>query len=393
MPSGRGTVLHLAHVFPSFAVGGQQVRFVTLANALRDRYRHTVLAMDGNLTCRDLLDGAVDCHALPLNARKSSGLSIENLVRFRRHLARLRPDLLLTYNWGSTEWALVNRWRPVCPHLHFEDGFGAEESGERQLRRRVLFRRLALTGPTTRVVVPSTTLRRIALDVWRLDPERVLYIPNGIDCARFAQPPEASAAARIGRREDDLVIGTIGALRPEKNFGRLIRALAALPAKGRPPRLVVVGGGPERSALETLARDCGVADRVLFTGPIERPEGVLGLFDLFALSSDTEQMPYTILEAMAAGLPIVATDVGDVKAMVAAENRPFVVPKDDPARFVQALDRLLSAPGDRRRLGAANQQRARETFDQRAMIATYDGLFAAMTGAAGAAAAGTSPAV
>lgn len=369
--------LHLLHVFPSFSVGGQQVRFVTLANTLRDKYRHTVLAMDGDLACRDLLDAAVDCRSVALNARKAGGLDIGGLVRFRRMLTRLHPDLLLTYNWGAAEWALVNRWRPVCPHLHFEDGFGAEEAGGRQLRRRVLFRRVALTGPATRVIVPSRTLRQVALDVWRLDPERVAYIPNGIDCARFARPPDADAASRIGLQAGERVIGTVGGLRPEKNFGRLIRALAALPRHLR-VRLVLVGDGPERSALEAAARSCGVGDRVVFTGAVDRPDGLFGLFDVFALSSDTEQMPYTVLEAMAAGLPVVATDVGDIKTMVAAENRPSIVPGGDEARFVHCLDRLLRAPDERRRIGAANQDRARSTFDQRAMIASYDALFESM---------------
>jgi L-malate glycosyltransferase len=379
MPSDRGSIPHLVHVFPSFSVGGQQIRFVTLANARADDYRHTVLAMDRDLACRDLLDPAVDCRSVPLNARKTRGLSLDNLLRFRRMLARLHPDLLVTYNWGAVEWGLANRWRPLCPHLHFEDGFGPDEANGRQLRRRVLFRRLALTGPT-RVVVPSQTLRRIALDVWRLAPSRVDYIPNGIDCDRFARLPDPAAAARLDLQADEFVIGTIGALRPEKNFGRLIRAVAALSSRHR-IRLVMVGGGPERQALEAVARDCAIADRVLFAGPIDRPEGVIGLFDLFALSSDTEQMPYTVLEAMAAGLPIVATDVGDIKSMVAAENQPLIVRRDDEERYVQALEDLLLNPDLRRQIGAANRQRARAAFDQKAMVATYDALFSGMIGA------------
>ena len=379
MPSGREPIPHLVHVFPSFSVGGQQIRFVTLANALAGKYRHTVLAMDRDLACQDLLDPAVGCRTVPLNARKARGLSLDNFLRFRRMLAQLRPDLLMTYNWGAVEWGLANRWRPLCPHLHFEDGFGPEEANGRQLRRRVLFRRLALTGPT-RIIVPSQTLRRIALETWRLAPSRIAYIPNGIDCARFAQMPDPAAAAGLNRQAGELVIGTIGALRPEKNFGRLIRAVAALSSRHR-VRLVVVGGGAERPALEAVARDCGIADRVLFTGPTDRPEGIIGLFDLFALSSDTEQMPYTILEAMAAGLPIVATDVGDIKSMVAVENQPLVVPRDDMEAFVQAIEDLLLEPDLRRRIGAANRQRARSTFDQEAMIATYDALFSSMIGA------------
>ena len=95
------------------------------------------------------------------------------------------PDLLLTYNWGAIEWALADRIRPVCPHLHVVDGFGPEEA-RAQLPRRVWLRRLALSGRTT-VVVPSQSLRALATAVWGLNPGRVRHIPNGVDAAALAR--------------------------------------------------------------------------------------------------------------------------------------------------------------------------------------------------------------
>ena len=164
-------------------------------------------------------------------------------------------------------------------------------------------------------------------------------------------------------------------MRPEKNLPRLLRAFAALPPE-LPARLVIAGEGPEMPTLTTLATALGIADRVVMMGSIDRPERLLGHFDVFALSSDTEQMPYSILEAMAAGLPIVATDVGDVADMVAPENRPFVLAASDEARFAAGLAQLLTDAEARLRLGVANQRRVRAHFTIDKMVAAYDALFA-----------------
>jgi glycosyltransferase involved in cell wall biosynthesis len=299
-PTDAASRPHLLHVFSTFAVGGPQVRFATLANRFGERYRHTVVAMDGRYDCSSQLDPALDVRLAPLPVSKGGALSLANLRRFRATVRELKPDLLLTYNWGTIEWALAQRLRPFCPHLHFEDGFGPDEADGRQLPRRVWLRRVALSGGS-RVVVPSRLLHRIATEQWRLAPRRLHFIPNGVDTARFAS---ASAADLPGIPADALVIGSVGALRPEKNYARLLRAVASLAGE---PFLVLVGDGSERGALETLARSLGIAERVHFAGRVDAPEALLARFDIFALSSDTEQMPISLIEAMAAGRPVVAT--------------------------------------------------------------------------------------
>ncbi|MEQ9123328.1 MAG: glycosyltransferase, partial [Alphaproteobacteria bacterium] len=174
---------------------------------------------------------------------------------------KVEPDLLVTYNWGAIEWALVNRLRRHIPHLHMESGFGPEEA-DRQIRRRVLLRRFAL-AKTRHVIVPSLDLLEIARDTWRLPEERVMYVPNGVDLDRFAAPPDRSLlpAGWSGMP----IVGTVAPMRPEKNLGRLVRAFAAV-AVARDTRLLLVGDGPERPALESLVAQLGVADRVHFAG-------------------------------------------------------------------------------------------------------------------------------
>nr|WP_294553487.1 glycosyltransferase [uncultured Rhodopila sp.] len=356
--AGKNDPPLVAHVFPTFAVGGAQMRFAAIANHFGPAFRHIVVSLDGNQACRDLLRGDLGVSFPAVAGPKNAMLA--NARRYRRLLRDWRPDVLVTCNWGAIEFALANLL-PVTRHLHVVDGFGPEERSS-QIPRRVLIRRLALAR--TPVVLPSRTLVRIAAEVWKL-PRRVIhYVPNGIDLARFA----AAAAAQRGTGET--VIGTVAALRPEKNIARLLRAAAPLPGR----RLVIVGDGPERDALTDLARTLGMADRVSFAGYRQDTPDFYARFDLFALSSDTEQMPLSVIEAMASGLPVVATDVGDIRLMVAAENAPFIAPPGDAA-FGAALSALAGDPGLRRRIGQANLAKARRDFDQAAMFAAHGALW------------------
>jgi glycosyltransferase involved in cell wall biosynthesis len=118
--------------------------------------------------------------------------------------------------------------------------------------------------------------------------------------------------------------------------------------------------------------DLGIEDKVFFAGHVDEVEKVLGWLDIFALSSDTEQMPNSLIQAMAAGRPVVAVDVGDVKEIVAPENRPFVVPRDDARQFRGGLERLLGDASERARLGRLNQARVREYFTEERMFNAYE---------------------
>lgn len=357
----------LLHVFPTFAVGGPQVRFAQMANSFGRAYRHVIVVLDGVTDVIGRLAPEIDAELLPVAVR--SGNSWTNLKVFRNALARVRPDLLVTYNWGSIEWAIANLDGRVR-HLHFEDGFGPEEA-ERQIVRRSLARGLVLRRST--VVVPSQTLYAIARKSWRLPASRVFYVPNGIDCDRFLGVPDPTLAEASGIRGDLPVIGTVAWLRAEKNLSRLVDAFAEV-LRRRPAVLAIVGDGPERPLLEDRARRLGIDKSVIFTGMHPNPERLLPQFAVFALSSDTEQMPLSVLEAMAAGLPLAATDVGDVRRMLAAENEPFVVERD-AGRLGEAIQRLLDEPARAAAVGAANRVRARQVFDQKIAIAQYRRLF------------------
>jgi glycosyltransferase involved in cell wall biosynthesis len=359
---------HLLHIFPSFGIGGVPLRMVRIINHFGKQFRHTVMALDNNFEAAAAIATELDVRLLP-TAPSTAGV-LQTILRGAALLRRVRPDLLLTYNWGAIEWAMASRLLPVSRHIHFEAGFGQREANA-QISRRILFRRWALARCAL-VVVPSRQLEDLAHHVWRLPAERVLYAPNGVDVARFAAPLRDKVPG-FTRRPGELVIGTVAPLRPEKNIGRLLRVFARL-GDALPLRLIIAGDGSERGSLERLAAALGIADRVIFPGQVA-PESVLGEFDIFALSSDTEQMPNALLEAMAASRAIAAVDVGDVKSIVCEDNREFIVARDNEAAFAAAIAQLLRDPGKRDRLGAMNRRRAVTQYAQERMFSRYREIF------------------
>jgi glycosyltransferase involved in cell wall biosynthesis len=239
----EGAPRHLLHVFPSFAVGGSQVRFGQLVKLHGKRYRHTVIALDGVCTmAAQLPEGAPIGYERPPPQTVSALASVTQAIDI---LKEIRPDVLVTYNWGSFNWWVAKHWHRDLPHIHIEDGFGPEER-RKQFRRRMWARRLVLRERLTKVVLPSRRLVQIAQTNWGLPPRQLHYIPNGIEWRRFASERDVHAGAA------EVVLGTVATLRPEKNLIRLVKlfnAAAALRPQLR-PKLLIVGDGSESAAIK-----------------------------------------------------------------------------------------------------------------------------------------------
>jgi glycosyltransferase involved in cell wall biosynthesis len=367
---------HLCHIFPAFATGGPQVRTAVVINGLDGEFRHTIVALNGDLSCRSRLNEPekVACRQAPPHRRHG----VIYLLGLARLLGSIKPDAIITYNWGGTDGLLAARLAGIRRVIHAEDGFGPEEARGQKLRR-VLARRLLLRA-ATQVVCPSQTLVRIARHTWSIPLPKVCYLPNGVDTSRFAPPrtEEIEAARRrLGIAPGEIVVGSVGQLRGEKNHARLLRAFAAV-AAGRPCRLLLVGDGPLLAPLIALARELSVEQRVLFAGNVMEPAEHYRAMDLFALSSDTEQMPIAVLEAMATGLPVISTDVGDVRAMLSEENRAFIVPPRREDTYAARLAALIDDSASRRVVGQANRTRCVLEYGIDRMVRAYQRLYRAV---------------
>lgn len=356
-PSTRRRVLH---VFATFGIGGPQMRQAQLIHRMGDAFVHDVVAMDGEFAMAQRIDQNLLGDLLPPPGGRSF---VSSTRAFCRLLRERDPDLLLTYNWGSIEACAAARVIDLRRHVHHEEGFRPDEQ-ERRIARRNWMRRLFLARAHA-VVVVSSGLLDIARFEWKVDLARLQLLPNGVDLARFSPAPAAPAVPPV-------VIGTVGGLRAEKDQATLLTAFARL--RGA-PRLLVVGDGPERGRLVELAGRLGIADRVEFAGNATDTAPAYRRMHVFALSSRTEQMPISLLEAMASGVPVASTDVGDVRAMLPEGSRGGIAPKADPGALAGALQGLVDDAGRRAREGAANRAHAEREFELGACLDRYTALY------------------
>jgi len=368
--------VRVLHLHSSFDPGGKELRSVQLINAFGGGLHHSIVsAMPGAMgaAARILPGVAVDlAPGFPALQGRPTPRRLMEIAR-----AMLPYDLVLTYNFGAMDAVLAHTLLGdllrLPPLVHHEDGFNQDEA-ERRKPARNWYRRIAL-GRARALVVPSTRLEAIAIAEWYQPRGRVRRIPNGIDTAAYARKPRADALPRLIKRPGERWLGTLAGLRAVKNLPRLVRAFAALPD---PWQLVILGEGPEREAIRAAADAAGVAHRLHLPGHVGDPARAVGLFDLFALSSDSEQFPISVVEAMAAGLAVAGTDVGDVRSMVALENQPFIVAGE--GALAQALATLAGDEGLRARVGVANRARARAEYDEATMVAAYRATYAGAMG-------------
>jgi glycosyltransferase involved in cell wall biosynthesis len=371
--------LNILHLHSSFSLGGKEARAVRLMNAFGDRARHTIVSgVADAYGARDAIAKGVRYEIAqnppPLQG-KPSVARYEAIARFMR-----RFDLVLTYNWGAIDGVMAKRVfaKDVPPIIHHEDGFNADEA-DRLKPTRNMYRRFALSAADA-LVVPSSVLEAIALKIWKQPRERVHRISNGIPVDLYARKPDPKAIPGFKRHKGEVVIGTVAGLREVKDLPMLVRVAGGVTV---PMRLVIVGEGPERQKIEDAADAMFLDDRLVLPGFLPDPHRYIGLFDIFVLTSRSEQQPIVVMEAMAAGLPIVSPAVGDVRQMVAEENRRFITDSRFEVYLRDQIDALAKRPDYCAFVGKANQARARELFDERTMIAAYAALYEQAAGRPG----------
>ncbi len=366
-------VPHILHIHSTFSPGGKELRCVQLINAFGAKARHTIVSAEP-----DQLGAAKRIRpgiAVTLQPDFPALKGLPTPGRLQKLAKAMRGyDLVLTYNWGAMDavmaHTLFSEAFDLPKLIHHEDGFDESELVKRK-QRRTWFRRIAL-GKSSGLVVPSSVLEEIALVEWQQPLGRVKRIPNGIDTGAFAAKPKTDAIPRLLKRPGEKWVGTMAGLRPVKNLPRLVRAFAAMPDDWH---LIVCGEGPDRARIEAEIDRLELNDRVHLPGAVDDPAKVVGLFDIFALSSDSEQFPLSVVEAMAAGRAVVAPEVGDIADIVAEETRAYLADTPSEEAIASELVALSDDAKLRDTVGKANRAKARAQFDADKMIATYRRLY------------------
>jgi glycosyltransferase involved in cell wall biosynthesis len=204
----------------------------------------------------------------------------------------------------------------------------------------------------------------------------VTIIPNGVDLARFS-PREAGS-----NPENGLVVGAMSNLRPEKGLADLIRALGIVRDLGLKGRVVIYGEGPSRGELETLISGLNLDHWVSLPGTTKEPEAALRNLDVFVLPSVSESCSNALMEAMATGLPVIATAIGGNPTLVEADRTGLLVPPGDAAALARAIARLIEDRDLAARLGERARAQAHRLFSMELMVSRTEELYARSLGAA-----------
>jgi glycosyltransferase involved in cell wall biosynthesis len=344
--------------------GGAQVHVLELVRGLAARVGFTVAVGEDLFLAEELRGLGVAVRVLPGLRREIAPASdLAVLAALRALIRDLRPHLVHTHSSKAGVLGRAAAWLEGVPALHTAHSWAFSEG--------LPWTRIALSVPvevlagraTRRVVVVSDADRRLALRYRVARPDRIRVVHNGVGDTALRAVPDAPGVPTIAM---------VARMAPPKDHLLLLSALARVQA---PFRLVLVGDGPDRAPVEAAIGRLGLAGRVVLTGVSPEVPRLLADAQVGALVSRQEGFPLTVLEAMRAGLPVVASDVGGVREAVEHGVTGLLVPRGDEAGLAAAFARLLCDASLRRALGAAGRKTWEERFTAAQMVAGTEAVY------------------
>lgn len=370
----RPTV-HVVFSIDTMSVGGTEINAVRTAERLDpNRFRLTVVTLrgEGPLVARYERAG-VSVVRFPIQSLYGPP-TWRQTVRLARFLRREGVSIVHCHDQYSNFFTTLSARLAGVPVII---------ASKRWLHSPLRYRIANGIGfrAATRVLANSEAVAESLMREDLLARRRIVVIPNFVGEEAFVPPTSAEYVAwrrEFALPDDAIVIGIVASLLPIKDHASLVRAVARLAARWPALRLIVVGQGPELTRLQDLVAQLGIHDRVRFAGYRPQTPSLHFLFDISVLSSVSEGFPNSLVEAMAAGRAIVATDVGGVRDAVRDGLNGLLVPARDPAAMAAALEALLADPDRRASMGAAGVARAKRDFHAASVVASLESLYDAL---------------
>jgi sugar transferase (PEP-CTERM/EpsH1 system associated) len=354
--------MRIVHVVQGLGIGGQESLVIQLSHELAARgHEPAIVTLSPGGEFRD------EAKAIPVyDATRADGADPALVARLACLLRVLRAEVVHTHNPApmlhAGPAALLARVKRRVHTKHGANDYGRGLWAARLVVR--TFHALVAVSPQTAAIARKKE---------RVPKRRLHVVPNGIPLRAF-RPDDGQRArvrAELGIPPDAFVVGSVGRLAAEKDYPRLVRAMA--PRLGTATRLVLVGSGAARGEIErSIPAD--LAPFVVLTGARRDVASLLAAFDVFALSSLTEGLPLSVPEAMATGLPIVATAVGGLPSVV-PEACGTLVPREDTAALARAIERLATNRERAREMGKASRNYALEQFSIERMTDAYEHIY------------------
>ena len=365
----------IAHVIYRLGVGGMENGLVNLINQLpKSRYRHVIICLTESSSFEKRLT-ADNFYVYELHKRDGKDLSV--YVRLWKLLRSIRPNILHTRNLGTVDLALVGRLAGVPSIVHGEHGWDAADPKGANIRYRYL-RKFCDYFVSEYVAVSRDIADWLSL-ITNDRRSRVNQIFNGVDSEEYSPNGAKAELPFAGAQENCVVVGTVGRMDPIKNFDVLIDAVKKLldlePDLREKLRLVLVGDGPMTAEYRRQVARCGLEQITWFAGEREDVPALLRAMDIFVLPSQNEGISNTILEAMAVGVPTIATNVGGNPELIKHEESGILVPPDDIDALAAALSDYAKCPSVRAQHRIAARKRVETKFSLDSMVRSYAELY------------------
>jgi len=368
-PAASAATLRVMHVLFRLQAGGMEYGVIKVVNGVdRARISNSICSTTPADGVKKLLRRDVrlyECHRRPGN---DPSLVLQLYRVFRRE----RPHIVHTHAWGTLcEGVLAARLARVPIVIHGEHGTLQLKPYQARVQR-LMWRR------ADRVLSVSSRLAERMADGTGFPLERITVIRNGVDLSRFQAADRAEARRALGLPVDGIVVGTAARLVPVKDQANLLHAFGRLAAEGVEFTGVIAGDGPLRADLEAQAQALGIQSRVRFLGHVPAVERVYAALDVFVLSSKSEGLSNTILEAMASRVAVVATRVGGADELVEDGANGVLVPPEDTGALADAIGWLVRDGDLRQSMAAEGRRRALTRFTLDRMIRNYANLYWAL---------------
>lgn len=373
-PTAGRSRIRVLYCADNLEIGGTELNAVRTAERLdrtRIDLRVVCLRAHGTLAARYRQAG-IPVHHFPITSLYAA-TTFRQGIRFARYLAREQIDVMHSHDMYSNVFATA------CARIARVPVIIASRRWSHLLPQRV--HRIANAVAyrfADRVLANSEAVARSLQDSEGVRPERIAVVSNFVDEAAFTPPAPAARAALLagmGVPAGARVAGIVARLNPVKDHATLLQAFAELAPRWSDLHLVIVGDGACRGALEARAVSLGIAHRVHFAGERSNEPNLHHLFDLSVLCSISEGFPNSIVEAMAAGRPVVATAVGGTVDAVAHDVTGLLVPPSSPAALAAAIDSLLTDPARARALGTAGARAARDRYFASDVVHSLEALY------------------
>lgn len=355
--SNRLKVVHVVH---SFGIGGMEKGVATLIRHASEDIEHSIVCLTKSGGTARQLPAGTEVAELG----KMPGNSIYFVLRLAKVLKGLHPHVVHTRNWAGTDGILASRLAGISSIVHSEHGFGGENPvGENKKRIRIY--RL-LSHFVKEYICVSKPLEAWLKEVVRVH-KQVNQIYNGVDIECYKPGFDGSLRQELGIRSQSFVIGIIASLYPIKDHATLIRAFNKLRQSEPNAYLLIVGDGEERDRLKGLAKE-----GVLFLGNRNDIPRILHTLDVFVLCSLNEGISNTILEAMATGLPVIASNVGGNPDLISDGINGWLFPAGSVETLADLMNAYIHSPDTRQMHGERGRDAAVKYYNISSMVRGYE---------------------